>query len=99
MKDNRQGISLNAEHSFGKFNINGGIGFFTEIDTSNASISYSLSSLTVMYKRFIQGILFYTQTMLPFPERIVLQRNMQHLHLIVLEVFGQMEMLIQLIIK
>lgn len=38
--NNRQGISLNAEHSFGKFNINGGIGFFTEIDTSNASISY-----------------------------------------------------------
>ena len=38
--NNRQGISINAEHSFGKFNINGGIGFFTEIDTSDAALSY-----------------------------------------------------------
>ncbi|MDA9810013.1 hypothetical protein N9C59_06790, partial [Flavobacteriales bacterium] len=38
--NNRQGISLNAEHSFGKLKINGGLGFFAEIDTSEASLSY-----------------------------------------------------------
>lgn len=38
--NNRQGISFNAQHSFGKLKINGGIGVFTEIDTSNASLSY-----------------------------------------------------------
>jgi hypothetical protein len=38
--NNRQGISLNAEHSFGKLKINGGLGVFAEIDTSEASLSY-----------------------------------------------------------
>ena len=39
--NNRQGVSINAEHDFGKLKINGGLGIFAEIDTSEASISYN----------------------------------------------------------
>ena len=38
--NNRQGISINAEHSFKKLKINAGIGVSTEIDTSGPSLSY-----------------------------------------------------------
>ena len=38
--NNRQGISLNGEHSFGKLKINAGIGISSELDTSISSISY-----------------------------------------------------------
>ena len=38
--NNRQGISVNAEHSFKKLKINAGIGISAEIDTSAASLSY-----------------------------------------------------------
>ena len=38
--NNRQGISVNAEHSFKKLKINAGIGVSAEIDTSAASLSY-----------------------------------------------------------
>ena len=38
--NNRQGISLNAQHSFGKLKINAGVGISSEIDTSISSISY-----------------------------------------------------------
>ena len=38
--NNRQGISVNAQHSFGKFKINAGVGISSEIDTSISSISY-----------------------------------------------------------
>ena len=38
--NNRQGISLNSDLDFGKLKLNAGIGFFSEIDTSYAGISY-----------------------------------------------------------
>ena len=38
--NNRQGISVNTQHSFGKLKINAGIGISSEIDTSISSISY-----------------------------------------------------------
>ena len=38
--NNRQGISLNTDFQLGKLKINGGIGYFSEIDTSYAGISY-----------------------------------------------------------
>ena len=38
--NNRQGVSVNADVSLGKFKINGGVGFFAEIDTSYAALSY-----------------------------------------------------------
>ena len=38
--NNRQGISINAQHSFGKFKINTGVGISSEIDTSISSVSY-----------------------------------------------------------
>ena len=38
--NNRQGISINAEHSFKKLKMNAGIGVSTEIDTSGPSLSY-----------------------------------------------------------
>ena len=38
--NNRQGISINAEHSFKRLKINAGIGVSSEIDTSAASLSY-----------------------------------------------------------
>ncbi len=38
--NNRQGISVNAQHSFGKLKINAGVGISSEIDTSISSISY-----------------------------------------------------------
>ena len=38
--NNRQGVSVNADVSLGKFKINGGIGVFAEIDTSYAALSY-----------------------------------------------------------
>ena len=38
--NNRQGVSVNADVSLGKFKINGGVGVFAEIDTSNAALSY-----------------------------------------------------------
>ena len=38
--NNRQGISLNVEHSFGKLKINAGVGISSEIDTSISSTSY-----------------------------------------------------------
>ena len=41
--NNRQGISINAEHSFKKLKINAGIGVSTEIDTSGPSLSYRYS--------------------------------------------------------
>ena len=38
--NNRQGASINADFSLGKLKLNGGIGIFTEIDTSYAALSY-----------------------------------------------------------
>ena len=38
--NNRQGVSINAQHSFGKLKINAGVGISSEIDTSVSSISY-----------------------------------------------------------
>ena len=38
--NNRQGISVNADVVIGKLKLNGGIGLFAEIDTSNAALSY-----------------------------------------------------------
>ena len=38
--NNRQGISLNTDFQLGKLKINGGIGYFSEIDTSYGGISY-----------------------------------------------------------
>ena len=38
--NNRQGISVNAQHSFGKLKINAGVGISSEIDTSVSSVSY-----------------------------------------------------------
>ena len=38
--NNRQGASINADISLGKLKLNGGIGIFTEIDTSYAALSY-----------------------------------------------------------
>jgi hypothetical protein len=38
--NNRQGISINADFTLGKIKLNGGIGVFTEIDTSYAALSY-----------------------------------------------------------
>ena len=38
--NNRQGVSFNADVSLGKLKLNGGIGIFTEIDTSYAALSY-----------------------------------------------------------
>ena len=38
--NNRQGISVNAQHSFGKLKINAGVGISAEIDTSISSVSY-----------------------------------------------------------
>ena len=38
--NNRQGVSVNADVSLGKFKINGGVGVFAEIDTSHAALSY-----------------------------------------------------------
>ena len=38
--NNRQGASLNADVSFGRLKLNGGIGLFAEIDTSYAALSY-----------------------------------------------------------
>ena len=38
--NNRQGISLNADLTLGRLKFNGGIGVFTEIDTSYAALSY-----------------------------------------------------------
>jgi hypothetical protein len=38
--NNRQGITLNADFDLGKLKINGGIGVYTELDTSSSSLSY-----------------------------------------------------------
>ena len=38
--NNRQGLSINTDVVIGKLKLNGGIGLFVEIDTSNASLSY-----------------------------------------------------------
>ena len=38
--NNRQGISINADVNLGQLKLNGGIGVFTEIDTSYAALSY-----------------------------------------------------------
>jgi hypothetical protein len=38
--NNRQGITLNADLDLGKLKINGGIGVYTELDTSSSSLSY-----------------------------------------------------------
>ncbi len=38
--NNRQGLSINTDVVIGKLKLNGGIGLFAEIDTSNASLSY-----------------------------------------------------------
>ena len=38
--NNRQGVSINADFNLGKLKLNGGIGFFAEIDTSDAALSY-----------------------------------------------------------
>jgi hypothetical protein len=38
--NNRQGISLNADIDLGKLKINGGIGIYTEMDTSSSELSY-----------------------------------------------------------
>ena len=50
--NNRQGISLNAENSFGKLKINGGLGVFAEIDTSYASLTYSYNVNAQTLSRF-----------------------------------------------
>ena len=39
--NNRQGVSLNYDIDFGKLKVNTGMGFFSEIDTSYAGISYN----------------------------------------------------------
>ena len=36
--NNRQGGSINADIDLGKLKLNGGIGIFAEIDTSNAKL-------------------------------------------------------------
>ena len=38
--NNRQGVSINADVTLGRLKLNGGIGVFTEIDTSYAALSY-----------------------------------------------------------
>ena len=38
--NNRQGVSINADVTLGRLKLNGGIGVFTEIDTSHAALSY-----------------------------------------------------------
>ena len=38
--NNRQGVSINADLNLGKLKLNGGIGVFTEIETSYAALSY-----------------------------------------------------------
>ena len=38
--NNRQGVSINADITFDRLKLNGGIGVFAEIDTSNAALSY-----------------------------------------------------------
>ena len=38
--NNRQGVSINADINLGKLKLNGGIGVFSEIDTSYAALSY-----------------------------------------------------------
>ena len=38
--NNRQGLSINADVNLGQLKLNGGIGVFTEIDTSYAALSY-----------------------------------------------------------
>ncbi len=38
--NNRQGVSINTDVVIGKLKLNGGIGLFAEIDTSNSSLSY-----------------------------------------------------------
>ena len=38
--NNRQGVSINADMDLGKLKLNGGIGVFAEIDTSEAALSY-----------------------------------------------------------
>ena len=38
--NNRQGFSINADITLGRLKLNGGIGIFTEIDTSYAALSY-----------------------------------------------------------
>tara|TARA_B100000683_G_scaffold221470_1_gene218690 strand:- start:1489 stop:3384 length:1896 start_codon:yes stop_codon:yes gene_type:complete len=38
--NNRQGVSINADITLGQLKLNGGIGIFTEIDTSYAALSY-----------------------------------------------------------
>ena len=38
--NNRQGASINADINFGRLKLNGGIGIFSEIDTSYSSVSY-----------------------------------------------------------
>jgi hypothetical protein len=38
--NNRQGFSINSDIDFGKLKLNAGVGFFSEIDTSYAGISY-----------------------------------------------------------
>ena len=50
--NNRQGISFNAEHSFGNLKINGGLGVFAEIDTSYASLTYSYNVNAQTLSRF-----------------------------------------------
>ena len=38
--NNRQGVSINADFTLGRLKLNGGIGVFSEIDTSYAALSY-----------------------------------------------------------
>ena len=38
--NNRQGVSINADVTLGKLKLNGGVGVFSEIDTSYAALSY-----------------------------------------------------------
>jgi len=38
--NNRQGVSINADFNIGRLKLNGGVGIFTEIDTSHAALSY-----------------------------------------------------------
>ena len=39
--NNRQGVSINADVTLGKLKLNGGVGVFSEIDTSYAALSYT----------------------------------------------------------
>ena len=65
--NNRQGISVNAQHSFGKLKINAGVGISAEIDTSISSISYrynvNAQTLSRLYFLLVIGDLIMYSTL------------------------------------